>query len=104
MAQVNLVVLNKSGIDLSNDVKELLAKGLNFAPTPEWTENICDSDRCFLTDHTRRVESTDIFKNNENTQNEECLPNKLQIPKFSKPSSESLTKEVATYKKLVETK
>ena len=73
-------------------------------PTPEWTKNICDTDRCFLTDHTRRVESADIFKNNENAQNEECPPNKLHILKFSRSSSESPTEKVATYKKLVETK
>ena len=73
-------------------------------PTPKWNENICDKEWCFLTEHTRRVEWANIFKNNENTQNEECLPTKLIIPKFSRPPSESLTEEVATYKKLVETK
>ena len=104
LAQVNSIVLNKSSIDLSNDVKELLAKGLNFVPTPKWNENICDQEWCFLTEHTRRVEWADIFKNNENMQNEECLPTKLIIPKFSRPPTESLTEEVATYKKLVETK
>ena len=73
-------------------------------PTPKWNENICDQEWYFLTEHTRRVEWADIFKNNENTQNEECLPTKLIIPKFSRPPTESLTEEVATYKKLVETK
>ena len=73
-------------------------------PTSKWNENICDQEWCFLTKHTRRVEWADIFKNNENTQNEECLPTKLIIPKFSRPPTESLTEEVATYKKLVETK
>ena len=104
LAQVNSIVLNKFSIDLSNDVKELLAKGLNFVPTPKWNENICDKEWCFLTEHTRRVEWADIFKNNDNTQNEECLPTKLIIPKFSTPPIESLTEKVATYKKLVETK
>ena len=32
------------------------------------------------------------------------LPTQLQIPKFSRPSLELLGEEVATYKKLVETK
>ena len=73
-------------------------------PTPKWNENICDQEWCFLTEHTRRVEWADIFKNNENTQNEECLPTKLIISKFSRPPTESLSEEVATYKKLVETK
>ena len=50
------------------------------------------------------MEWADIIKNNENTQNEECLSTKVQIPKFSRPSPESLTEEVAIYKKLVETK
>ena len=63
-------------------------------PTPKWNENICDQEWCFLTEHARRVEWSDIFKNNENTQNEECLPTKLIIPKFSRPPTESLTEEV----------
>ena len=103
-AQVNLIVLNKFSIDLSNDVNKLLAIGLNFVPKPKWNENICDKEWYFLTEHTRRVEWADIFKNNENTQNEECLPTKLIIPKFFRPPTELLTEEVATYKKLVETK
>ena len=65
---------------------------------------MCPADCNNLTEHTRRVEWADIFKNNENTQNEECLPTKLVIPKFSRPPTESLTEEVATYKKLVKTK
>ena len=35
LKQVNPIVVNKSSIDLSNGVKELLAKGLNFVPTPK---------------------------------------------------------------------
>ena len=73
-------------------------------PTPKWNENIYDTEWCFLTEHTRRVEWADIFKNNKTTQNEEYLPTKLIIPKFSRPPTESLTEEVAIYKKLVETK
>ena len=53
--------------------------------TPKWNENNSDTEWCFLTEHTRRVEWADIFENNENIQDEECLPTKLQIPKFSLP-------------------
>ena len=73
-------------------------------PTLKWNLSICDTEWCFLDEHTQGVEWADIFKNNKNIQNEECLPTKLQIPKFSRPSPRSLTEEIATYKKLFELK
>ena len=57
----------------------------------------------FLTQHIKRVEWADTFKNNENPQNEECLLTKLIIPNFSRSLTESLTEEFATYKKIVKT-
>ena len=36
----NLTVLNKSKVNINNDDKRLLALGLNFVPTPCWTEKI----------------------------------------------------------------
>ena len=88
----NLTVLNKSKVNINNDDKRLLALGLNFVPTPSWTEKIETTEWLNLLHHIRRIEWSYVF--NEGNHNKVLLPEKLKVTKFSRPRIEDLDKKL----------
>ena len=96
----NNMILNKSSVKLTDNDKLLLMNGLNFAPTPSWSEIIKNTEWRNLHKHIRRIEMAHVFKNEscvEMSENIQNLPKKLDIPKFNRPDQDLLDSEIKTY-------
>ena len=91
---INSNIINKSDYPIEDTHKNLLALGLNFAPTPYWNENVMDGEWLNLISHIRRVEWDDVLIDN-NEQN--TLPNKLIIPKFNRPDKNLINDKIHAY-------
>ena len=94
------MILNKSSVKLTSNDKLLLMNGLKFAPTPSWSEITKNAEWKNFHEHIRRIERGYVFKNKscvEMSENIQNLPNKLCIPKFSRPDQDLLDSETKTY-------
>ena len=98
----NLTVLNKSKVNINNNDKRLLALGLNFVPTPCWTEKIETTEWLNLLHHIRRIEWSYVFNGGDH--NKVLLPEKLKVTKFSGPRIEDLDKKTIAYTQMITSK
>ena len=93
MLEINdadLTVLNKFKVNINNDDKRLLALGLNFVPTPCWTEKIETTEWLNLLHHIRRIEWSYVF--NDCDHNKFCNLENLKLLSFPDQESKTLTK------------
>nr|CAB3263301.1 uncharacterized protein LOC108950347 [Phallusia mammillata] len=96
-------ILNKSSFPLDDNAKLLLLKGLTFVPTPRWTGRTEECEWLNLVSHIRRIEWADIFEDDEKTSKPQ-IPEKLLIPRHSRPNKDTLNEETIAYSELVESK
>nr|CAB3263302.1 uncharacterized protein LOC108950347 [Phallusia mammillata] len=96
--RAHCMILNKSSFDLNLDDKILLLKGLNFAPTPRWTEDIESQEWLNAMSHIRRIEWSNFFAdcNNEEDRSNK-FPPKLKLQKFSRPPRDQLNDTTIAY-------
>ena len=76
--------------------------GLNFVPTPCWTEKIETTEWLNLLHHIRRIEWSYVF--NDGDHNKVLLPEKLKVTKFSRPRIEDLYKKTIAYTQMITSK
>ena len=99
-------VLNKS--DYNFEIKDImiLNMGLNYATTPNWSENMARNEWEQFYNHVRRVEWTNYFNNNNTEDNKENLtiPKKLKIPKYNRPNKASLDDNNIAYTEMIKNK
>ena len=103
ITRANNIILNKSEIVLNDAHKLLLARGLNFVPTPKWNDKIEDNEWFSLMRHVRSVEWQSVFQNQDEN-NVAHLPEKLKIQKFNRPIKEETDEKTQTYVEMVQTK
>ena len=103
LERASKMILNKSNIPIEENDKILLMRGLNFAPTPNWSSKIEEDEwqNHFL--HIRRIEWDNIFEGEEEAEGSH-IPPKLVIPKISRPPKDRLDEETKIYTGLVEAK
>ena len=99
---VDLAVLNKSKVNINNDDKPLLALGLNFVPTPCWTEKIKTTEWLKFFHHIRRIEWWYVF--NDDDHNKVLIPEKLKATRFSRPIIKDLDKKSIVYTQMITSK
>ena len=102
--RAHTMVLNKSDIDLGDQHRLLLMKGLNFVPTPKWNDSVEDNEWFFLMRHIRSCEWSSFFNNEDNEVHQEKLPEKLKIQKFNRPKIEDVDERTQTYCEMIKTK
>jgi len=56
LAVAKKMILNKSSIELDDYDKALLCKGLRFAPTPNWSQSVENTEWLNVQQHVRRTE------------------------------------------------
>ena len=78
--RVNSIVLDKTDLDLDFEIKLLLSRGLNFAPTLKWTDTTDDLDWESLQKHGKRAKWANLFKDTD--RNFETFLLKLKVPNF----------------------
>ena len=108
-SKIESMILNKSSFELTYAHKSLLSRGLNFAPTPYWSNSIEEKEWNNLIDHLRRCEWNNILSNDNNADltenielsNQSNLPPKLKLPKFNRPNPELLDNSMFIYRELV---
>ena len=88
--RANAIILNKSNFHLSDAHKLLLLRGLNYAPTPKWTNNTEDAEWFNLIKHLRRTEWAEIYKDEITSNDSADIPHKLKIPKLNRPNEDCL--------------
>ena len=124
------MILNKSSFELTYTHKSLLSRGLNFVPTPHWSNLIEEKEWTNLIDHLRKCEWNNILSNDNNTDltetlnqsnlppklklpkfnylldslNQSNLPPKLKLPKFNRPNPELLDNSMFIYREIVSSK
>ena len=81
------MIINKSKIYLTKNDMILLMHGLNFVPTPNWTDHLANVEWLNAMKYIRHVEWRNVFGDN-NTEEMEKLPKKLMFLSFSRPSPE----------------
>ena len=104
---LNNKILNKSDINLNSSDLILLGYGLNFVPTPNWTNKVEKTEWNNLFQHIRKIEWKDYFNNEDNEEEEkkeEIKSKKLKIPKFSRPQNHKLSTETNTYIEMITNK
>ena len=103
--KANQMILNKSSITINDNMKLLLLKGLNFAPTPNWTERVENAEWQNLYAHIRRIERSQIYGDSdsdaETNSDPKTLPKKLKIPKTNRPDPKKLNEKTVTYREMV---
>ena len=77
LAEAQKMVLNKSSIELDHD-KALLCKRLRFAPTPNWSQSVENTEWLNVQQHVRRTEWSAML--GEKNDGDFVLPKKLKIP------------------------
>ena len=101
------MILNKSDYALTEQQKNVLLCGLNFAPTPNWNKQTKLNEQMNFFSHIRRVEWQDVLadENEEINENDtDKLPNKLKIPKSNRPDKELVSDKVHAYRESVSEK
>ena len=73
--RAEFMILNKSSYLLQDNDKLLLLRGLNFVPTPKWSERTENLEWQYLFDHIRRIEWNYIFKEQTENDNKSKLEN-----------------------------
>lgn len=91
------MILNKSSFNLTLDDKIFLLKGLNFVPTPRWTEKIESQEWLNAMSHIRRIEWSNYFADDSNEEDRNNIPPKLKLQKFSRPPREQLNDTTIAY-------
>ena len=104
LIRANAIILNKSNFHLSDAYKLLLLRGLNYAPTPKWTNNTEDAEWFNLIKHLRRTEWAEIYKDEITSNDSADIPHKLKIPKLNRPNKDCLNDRILTYEELVTSK
>ena len=97
------MIINKSKIGLTENDKISLMHGLNFVPTPNWTDHLANVEWFNAMKHIQCVEWRNVLGDN-NTDEMEKLPKKLMLPWFSRPSLEQLDDEVKAYSEIILTR
>ena len=93
------MILNKSDIQLDQYDKEVISKGLNFAPTPAWGRSVENNEWHNAYQHIRREEWRALLGDESEMSNP--LPKKLKIPKNSRPHREQLDEKTNAYVDMV---
>jgi len=93
------MILNKSDIELDQYDKEVLSKGLNFAPTSAWGRSVENNEWHNAYQHIRREEWRTLLGDESEMSNP--LPKKLKIPKISRPNREKLDEKTNAYVDMV---
>ena len=102
----NELILNKSNLDLNRFDKQLLSFGNQFIPTPNWDKRVVQKERENLLKHIRALEWKDFFENKENVEDDinYNISSKLNVPKFSRPENNELSKNVKSYIHVIKNK
>ena len=103
LVRAESMIINKSKIDLTENDRILLMHGLNFVPTPNWTDHLANVEWFNAMKHLWRVEWRNVL-GEHNTDEMEKLPKKLMLPSFSRPSPEQLDDEVKAYSEMILTR
>ena len=72
------MIINKSKINLTENDRILLMHGLNFVPTPNWTDYLANVEWFNAIKHLGRVEWRNVL-GDHNTDEMEKLPKKFPI-------------------------
>jgi len=89
------MILNKPDIELHQYDKEVLSKGLNFAPTPAWGRSVENNEWHNAYQHITREEWLALLGDESEVSNP--LPKKLKILKNSRPNREQLDEKTDAY-------
>ena len=102
----NDLILNKSKLELNRFDKQLLCFGNQFIPTPNWDKRVVQKERENLLKHIRALEWKDFFENRDTVENDinYNISCKLNVPKFSRPESNELSKNVKSYIHIIKNK
>ena len=100
-------IVNKSDIKLDENDFQLLQLGLNFVPTPMWSNNLEKKEWNNLFHHIRRVEWNCYFQDSnvkDEDENINIIPSKLLIPKTNRPNEQQIDDKTKTYTQIVTNK
>ena len=69
------MIINKSKINLTENDRILLMHGLNFVPTPNWTDHFANVEWFNAIKHLRRVEWRNVLGDHNTDEMEKCQKN-----------------------------